>query len=107
MAAGGLERCPVKLSPRTLWRGGHPQVRPLLPDMMEEDEEEKYRESSWFLTLGFPPCQEGNLQSFVRLRLPWFSKSVWKPIGCNSQSVIGTGVKRDGKKLLWLLIHSP
>lgn len=32
-----------------------------------------------------PPCQEGGRQPFVRLRLPCFPKSVWKPIGCNFQ----------------------
>lgn len=46
--------------------------------------------------LWLPPCQEGGLQPFVRVRLPCFSRPVQKPIGCNFQAVFGTGVKGDG-----------
>lgn len=63
---------------------------------MSEEEQEKYRDSSWFLTFGFPHAKRGGLQPFVRLRLPCFSKPVQKPMGHNFQAVIGTGVKGDG-----------
>lgn len=43
-----------------------------------------------------PPHHDRDLQPIVLLRLPCFSKLVWKPMGCDTQPVIGTRMKRDG-----------
>lgn len=61
--------------------------------MLEEEEEEKYRKSSWNLTLGFPHAKRGSAA------ICWAEFALFLQIefgNYNFQIVVGTSVKRDG-----------